>query len=73
METFPKPICWLGMEKQNPNTTKGPIKRNALEHKVQAKNLKPGSVASHDIRPGNGEGLLWYRHFINLLTANWCQ
>jgi len=29
--------------------------------------LKPGLVASYDIRPGNGEGLLfWFRHFINL-------
>jgi len=24
-EVFPKPISWLGMEKQNPNTTKAHI------------------------------------------------
>ena len=30
--------------------------------------LKPGLVASYDIRPGNGngKGLLWFRSFINL-------
>jgi len=26
----------------------------------------PGLVASYDIWPGNGEGLFWFRHFINL-------
>jgi len=30
------------------------------------KKLKPGLVASYDIRPGNGEGLFWLWHFINL-------
>jgi len=30
------------------------------------KKLKPGLVASYDIWPGNGEGLFWFRHFINL-------
>jgi len=24
------------------------------------KNLKPGVVASYDIRPGNGEGQFWF-------------
>jgi len=24
------------------------------------KKLKPGLVASYDIRPGNGEGLFWF-------------
>jgi len=28
--------------------------------------LKPGLVASYDIRPGNGEDLFWFRCFINL-------
>jgi len=28
--------------------------------------LKPGLVASYDIWPGNGEGLFWFWHFINL-------
>jgi len=26
----------------------------------------PGLVASYDIQPGNGEGLFWFRRFINL-------
>jgi len=30
------------------------------------KKLKPGLVASQDIWPGNGEGLFWFRHFINV-------
>ena len=33
------------------------------------KKLKPGLVASYDIRPGNGEGLFWFWHFINLSLA----
>jgi len=28
--------------------------------------LKPGLVACYDIRPGNGEGLLLFRRFLNL-------
>jgi len=28
--------------------------------------LKPGLVASYNIRPENGEGLFWFQHFINL-------
>ena len=35
-------------------------------YKWSTKKLKPRSVASYDIRPGNGEGLLWFRHFINV-------
>jgi len=30
------------------------------------KNLKPGLVASYDIRPGKREGLFWLWCFINL-------
>jgi len=30
------------------------------------KKLKPGLVASYDIRPGNGQDLSWFRRFINL-------
>jgi len=30
------------------------------------KKLKPGLVASYDIRPGNGEGLFWFQRFIKL-------
>jgi len=43
-----------------------PIKRNVLQHKINTKKLKPGLVASYDIRPGNGEGLFRFRCFINL-------
>ena len=31
------------------------------------KKLKPGLVASYNIRPGNGEGRYWFRRFINSL------
>jgi len=48
LEMFPKPISWLGMEKQN------------------LTQQKPGLVASYNIRPGNGEGIFWFRRFINL-------
>jgi len=37
-----------------------------LHHKINTKQLKPGLVASYDIRSGNGEGLFWFRRFINL-------
>jgi len=30
------------------------------------KKLKPGLIASYDIQHGNGEGLFWFRSFINL-------
>jgi len=30
------------------------------------KKLKPGLVACYDIWPGNGEGLFWFWHSINL-------
>jgi len=35
----------------------------------QTKKLKPGLVASYDIRPGNGVVLFWFRRFINLSLA----
>jgi len=68
---FPTPISWLGMEKQNPTqqSTHSPSKTNVLQHKINTKNLKPGLVASYDIRPGNGEGLFWFWHFMNLSLA----
>jgi len=59
------PHSWLGMEKLN-LSTHSPIKRNVLQHKINTKKLKPGLVASYDIRPGNGERLFWFRRFINL-------
>jgi len=33
---------------------------------MNQKKLKPGLVASYDLRPGNGEGLFWFRYFIGL-------
>jgi len=33
------------------------------------KKLKPGLVASYDIRPGNRKGLFWYRRFVNYLLT----
>jgi len=33
---------------------------------MNSKKLQPGLVASYDIRPGNGEGLFWFRSFMNL-------
>jgi len=37
-----------------------------LQHKKTLKKLKPGLVASYNIQPWNGEGLFWFRRFINL-------
>jgi len=37
--------------------------------KNKHKKLKPGSAASYDIPPGNGEGLFLLRRFINLSLA----
>jgi len=42
------------------------MKRNVQRHKINAKKLKPGLVASYDIRPGNREGLFWIWCFINV-------
>jgi len=42
------------------------VKRNVLQHKINTQKLKPGLVASYDIRPGNGEVLFLIRRFINL-------
>jgi len=74
---FPKPISWLGMEKTKPNTTKAHIHRSKemykntsyyhhirlmafLQHKINTKS----KVDTHDIRPGNEEGLFWFQRFI---------
>jgi len=61
-ETFPKPISWLGMEKQNLTQQKHTFtyqKKFTTTQNKHRKNLKPGLVASYDIQPGNGEGLFW--------------
>jgi len=41
----------------------------SLFHRATIKNtkkLKPALVASYNNRSGNGKGLFWFRHFINL-------
>jgi len=53
---FPKPISWLSMEKLS-LTQHLPIKRNALQHKMNTKKLKPGLVTFYNIRPENRVGL----------------
>jgi len=30
------------------------------------KELKPGLIASYNIRPGNGDGLFWFQRFITV-------
>jgi len=72
---FPKPISWLGIEKLNRTQEKHTFTNQnkcttSLQHKTNTKKLQPGFVASYDIWPGNGEGLFWFRHFIDcpLLT-----
>jgi len=35
------------------------LNQKCIQHKTNTKKLKPGLVASYDIRPGNGVGLFW--------------
>jgi len=62
-----KPISWLGMERQNLTRQKHAFtnqsKRTTTKNKQK---LKPDLIVSYNIRPGNGEGLFWFRCFINL-------
>jgi len=64
---FPKPSCWLGMEKLNLTQQKhaftNPKKCTTTK---QNKKLRPGLVAFYDIWPRNGEGLFLFWRFINL-------
>jgi len=61
LETFPKPISWLGMEKLNVTQLKHTFtnEKKCTTTQNKHKKLKPGLVASYDIRPENGEGLFW--------------
>jgi len=63
-------VCWFGMEKLNPNTTKTHIHQSNQKKCTTTQNkhrkLKPGLVASYDVQPGNGEGLFCCWRFINL-------
>jgi len=57
----PKPISWLGMEKLNLTQQKHKFikqKKCTTTQNKHKKKQKPGLVASYDIGPGNGEGLL---------------
>jgi len=75
-ETFPKPISWLGMEKlnltQQKHTFTSQKKCTTTQNKHKntkarfSRLLRHPAVASYDIQPGNGEGLFWFRRFINL-------
>jgi len=67
LETFPKPISWLGMEKLNVTQQKHAFtNKKCIPTQTKHKKIKPGLVASYNIRPGNGEGLILFWHFINL-------
>jgi len=69
---FPKTRDWFGertdMEKQNPTQQKHTFtnQKICITTQNKRKKLKPGLVASYDIRPGNGVGLFWFWRFINL-------
>ena len=62
-----QPISWLSTEKlkQKQWSKHASITKYNTTKQTQKK-LKPGLVASYDLRPGNGEGLFWFRCFINL-------
>ena len=53
---------------QYTNVTDRQTENGAIAPVLQtiAQKLKSGLVASYDTQPGNGEGLCWFRHFINL-------
>jgi len=57
LETFPKPISWLGMEKLNLTQQKHGFtnQKKCTITQTQTK-LKPDLVTSYDIWPRNGEG-----------------
>ena len=59
-------LCFVWKNKtQHNKSTHSPIKRNVLQDKTNKK-PQPCLIASYDIRPWNGEGLFWFRRFINL-------
>ena len=64
-----QPISWLSTDKLKQTQRKQTcirINRIYYNIKLTPKKLKPGLVTSYDIRPGNGEGLFWFRRFITL-------
>jgi len=62
LETFPKLISWLGMEKQNLPQQKHAFtnQNKCTTTQNKHKKLKPGLVASYDIRPENADGLFLF-------------
>ena len=68
LETLPKPISCLCMEKQNITQQKHAFtdQNKCTITQNRHKKLKPGFVASYNIRPGNRQGLFWFRCFINM-------
>jgi len=68
LETFPKPIFWLGIEKPNLTQQKHIFtnQKKCIITQNKHTKIKPGLVASYNIRPGNREGLFWFWCFINL-------
>jgi len=67
-ETFPKPISWVGLEKLNLTQQKHTFtnQKKCTTTQNKHKKLKPSLDTSYDNWPGNGEGLFWFRRFINL-------
>jgi len=67
-DSIGRTVLQMGAQKRKPNTTKAHINRSKemYYNTISTRKLKPGLVASYDIRPGNGEGLFWFRRFINL-------
>ena len=65
---FLEPISWLDMEKQNLTQQKHAYtnQNKCATTQNKHKKLKPGLVASYDIRPGTGEGLFLFQRFINV-------
>jgi len=60
-----KLLAWYGKNlTQQKHTFTNQKKCTTTQNKH--KKLKPVLVTSDDIQPGNGEGLFWFRHFINL-------
>jgi len=64
----PKPISWLGVEKLNLTQQRHIFtnQKKCTTTQNKHKKTKARFIASYDIWPGNGEGLFWFRHFINL-------
>jgi len=62
LETFPKPISQLGMEKLNLTQQKHAFtnENECTTTQNKHKKLKPGLVASYDIRPGKQKAYSYF-------------